>query len=172
MLRKVYIPKISIFKTFWRHLKPCHTMPKSNNDASCNFSSMNPPQSRILFLLSEDGNKCNVYFSLNQLFELLGLFWSIWESLMLPTSQGKICANLPRFYQHRKYILQRFRKYWYWHVLRFEKGNCEGRSSLGFSQDGAGGFFPVRICVFAMEALKKKIFPTLLRHVPQGGGLG
>jgi len=51
------------------------------------------------------------------------------------------------------------------------KENCEGRC-LGFSQDGAGGFFPVGICVFAMEALKKKIFPTLLRHVPQGGGLG
>ena len=62
MLRKLYIPKISKFKTFWRHLKPCHTMPKSNNDASCNFSSMNPLQSRILFLLSEERNKCNVCF--------------------------------------------------------------------------------------------------------------
>jgi len=55
--------------------------------------------------------------------------------------------------------------------LRFEKKIGKGRCR-GFSQDGAGGFFPVRICVFAMEALKKKVFSTLLRHVPQGEGLG
>ena len=119
MLRKVYLPKqlpkISIFKHI---LKASETL---SYDAkvilwhSCNFSSTNPLQSRILFLLFKERNKCNFCFPST-------IFWSclICLEALLPTSQGEICANLPRFDQHWKYILQRFRKYW-WHVLRFEK---------------------------------------------------
>jgi hypothetical protein len=132
---------------------------------------MNPLQSRILFLLSEERNKCNVCFFPQPSFRVA---WSVSKHPIIVDASNVSRKDLCKFTEilsaekvHPTEISQILR-----HVLRFEKENCEGRSSLGFSQDGAGGFFPVRICVFAMEALKKKIFSTLLRHVPQGGGLG
>ena len=152
MLRKVYIPKISIFKTFWRHLKPCHTMPKSNNDASCNFSSMNPLQSRILFLLSEERNKCNVCFP-STIFLCCLVCWCFQRL------KERFVQIYRDFISIENTSYRDFAKYWYWHVLRFDKENCEGRSSLGFSQDGAGGFFP-------------EIVKSYLKRLPKIFGFG
>ena len=128
------------------------------------------------------------FSSEKHILELLGLFGSFEELSMLPTSQQERFVQIYRdFINIESEISQILMK-----CFEIWKENCEGEF-LGFSQDGAGGFFPenmtelfwtpehlimsnpfkliecrspVGICVFAMEALKKKIFSTLLRHVP------
>ena len=97
------------FEGIWNPVIRC----QSQTMTLMQFQFNEPTAEQNLISIIQRWKQMKCLFSLKHLFELLGLFRNIWESLMLPMSQGKICANLPRFYQHRKYILrQRFRKYW------------------------------------------------------------
>ena len=179
-------PKISIFKPILKASKTLSYNAKVILWHSCNVRSVNPLQ-RAEFQFNK--GKDFVFSSEKHLLELLALFGSFEELSMLPTSQGRFVQIYRDFINIESEISQILMK-----CFEIWKENCEGEW-LGFSQDGAGGFFPeiiielfsnekvlniivdnptnlidwispVGICVFAMEALKKKIFSTLLRHVP------
>jgi len=50
----------------------------------------------------------------------------------------------------------------------FGQGFSETWPKIEFSEDGAGGFFPVGICVLSVEAVKQEVLATSLRHITLG----
>ena len=76
------------------------------------------------------------FSSEKHILELLGLFGSFEELSMLPTSQGRFVQIYRDFINIESEISQILMK-----CFEIWKENCEGEF-VGFSQDGAGGFFP------------------------------
>ena len=146
------------------------------------FRLKEPTAEQNWFLLFEETNKCNICFP-STIFSsclvcletsencrcfqrLKERFVQIYRDFVsIESSSYRDFANVDEMFWDLK------RKLW-----RKVSGILTGRSRRIFPWNCEELFeaaakniwiwSPVGICVFAMEALKKKIFPTLLRHVP------